>query len=50
MDLWTMLGVSRQVALGGALAAVVVAIVAARVIGRRSGGRARSVVSLNGHD
>jgi ABC-type spermidine/putrescine transport system permease subunit II len=50
MDLWTMLGVSRQVALGGMAAGLVAVVVAARVLARRSAGRGRNVVRLTDHD
>ncbi len=50
MDLWAMLGVSRQAALGGMAAGVVAAVIAARVLLRRAGDRGRNVVRLTNRD
>jgi hypothetical protein len=50
MDLWTMIGVSRTVALAGLAAGAVVVVIAARVLTRRSGAPERNVVRLTTHD
>jgi membrane associated rhomboid family serine protease len=50
MDLVAVAGVSRLAAIGGVLVGVAAVIVLSRVLARRSTRRARTVVSLNGHD
>jgi hypothetical protein len=50
MDLGAVAGVSRQAVVVAVLVGVGVVFVLARVLARRSGGRERTLVSLNSRD